>query len=186
MNIPLTRGEHSVQRSLVHQRRVTCSGYSRTDGLWDVEGHLIDTATYESNLATGTAPPGAPIHEMTIRLTVDVDLHIIDAAASTLHSPYLVCGEISTAYKELIGLQIQPGFTAMVKNRFRRHQGCSHLTEMLPSVATEAFQLLMPVWSRMGRPFVMVDSCHALRADGEVVKEHFPLQYKPRLHEPVR
>ncbi len=36
-----------VDREPIHTRRIECTGYRRTDGLWDVEGHLVDTKSYE-------------------------------------------------------------------------------------------------------------------------------------------
>ena len=33
-------------RQLLHKRVVQCWGYRREDGLWDIEGRLVDTKTY--------------------------------------------------------------------------------------------------------------------------------------------
>ena len=35
-----------VPREPLHTRRVECRGYRRADGLWDIEGHLVDTKAY--------------------------------------------------------------------------------------------------------------------------------------------
>ena len=59
-------------RSLLHKRSVDCYGYLRDDGLYDIEGHLIDVKTYTvEELDRGPIPPGEPIHEMWLRLTID-------------------------------------------------------------------------------------------------------------------
>ena len=41
--MPLPR---PARRELIHQRDIRCRGYQREDGLWDIEGELIDTKTY--------------------------------------------------------------------------------------------------------------------------------------------
>ncbi len=64
-------------REHIHTRKVQCEGFRRADGLWDIEGHITDTKTYGfGNRERGQVPPGAPIHDMSIRLTVDDGLTI--------------------------------------------------------------------------------------------------------------
>ncbi|WP_158592278.1 DUF2889 domain-containing protein [Noviherbaspirillum sedimenti] len=174
----ITETSESVERRLIHQRRVTCSGFARSDGTWDIEGHLIDTVTESVELVTGTIAPGEPMHEMRLCITIDLEMRIIDAQARTLHGPYPVCGEINATYRSLIGLQIKPGFTQLVKRQFRDELGCTHLNELLPPMATAAFQLLLPIWAQMGKPFNMVGGCHALRFDGDIVRKYFPDQFR--------
>ena len=41
--MPLTQ---TVRRKAMHTRVVTCHGYLREDGLWDIEGHMVDTKPY--------------------------------------------------------------------------------------------------------------------------------------------
>ena len=36
-----------VGRQHLHTRRVTCQGFFRDDGLWDIEGRITDEKTYE-------------------------------------------------------------------------------------------------------------------------------------------
>ena len=48
-----------VGRQHLHTRRVTCQGFFREDGLWDIEGHITDEKTYEhSNEWRGKLKPG--------------------------------------------------------------------------------------------------------------------------------
>ncbi len=78
-----------ASRDLIHSRQVECRGYRRSDGLWDVEGHLTDTKTYGfENEFRGVVPPGVPVHEMWVRLTVDDEMVIQDIETSTDHSPF--------------------------------------------------------------------------------------------------
>ena len=45
----------SAPRQLMHNRAIECRGYQREDGLWDIEGHLVDTKTYPTPRATPAA-----------------------------------------------------------------------------------------------------------------------------------
>jgi hypothetical protein len=168
-------------RRAIHLRRITCEGFARDDGLFDIEGTLIDTKPYDTRLPEKDVPAQAAIHHMTLRLTIDRQWTIRDAVARTLHGPYASCGEISASYRQLIGLRIEAGFTKSVKRMFRGTLGCSHLTELLPPMATTAFQML---WSEHDGPASAAASadkpnasplggCHVLRVDGPVAKLHF-------------
>ncbi len=47
-------------------------GYLRDDGLWDLEGELIDEKSYTyADRDRGPLPAGRPMHHMRVRLTVD-------------------------------------------------------------------------------------------------------------------
>ena len=60
-----------LSRQLLHKRVVQCWGYRREDGLWDIEGRLVDTKTYP--FPTKIAERFRPVNRYTtwIRLTVD-------------------------------------------------------------------------------------------------------------------
>ena len=61
----------------MHTRHVECRGYERDDGLWDIEGHLVDTKPYDmpnDDRVSGKIAAGEALHEMWIRLTVDAIL----------------------------------------------------------------------------------------------------------------
>ena len=97
-------------REHIHTRDITCTGYRRDDGLWDIEGHLTDTKTYAfSNDERGEVPPGVPVHEMWIRLTVNDTLEIKDVEAATDYSPFALCRDVTPNFQRLIGLRIGAG-----------------------------------------------------------------------------
>lgn len=175
-----------VTRETFHTRQVTCVGFSRSDGLWDVEGRIVDTKSYPIHIFDERAiAAGEPIHQMRVRITVDDAFVIREAEATTDHAPYAVCAEIGQAYQKLVGLRITPGFTAKVKELFRAAEGCTHITELLGPMATTAFQTItagrmrraevsgLPVRRSREQDNRFLDSCHALRRDGEVAKRHF-------------
>ena len=86
-----------VPRTLLHTRTIECRGYRRDDALYDIEGHLVDVKSVAfHNMDRGEVEAGEPIHEMWIRLTVDLKLHVVDVEAQTVWGPYAACGDIAS------------------------------------------------------------------------------------------
>ncbi len=83
MSLPVTE----VERELLHTRRIRYEGYRRADGLWDIEGHLTDIKNHDYALKTGVRRAGQPVHSMWLRLTIDRELNVVDAAASPTRCP---------------------------------------------------------------------------------------------------
>ena len=75
-------------REASHQRSITITAYARSDGLWDIEGHLTDAWTQPVPRAGGLLPPGEPMHSMRLRLTVDSSATVVAAHAITEAGPY--------------------------------------------------------------------------------------------------
>lgn len=174
-----------VPRAPIHTRRVTCEGFRREDGLWDIEGHLTDVKSYGfGNEWRGTIPPGEPLHQMRMRLTVDDALAIVAVEAATEHGPYALCPAVTPRFAALVGLKIGPGFTRAVRERLGGPAGCTHLVELLGPMATTAFQTVFPILARERkgeadpekRP-ILLDSCHVFAADGEHARRHWPAFY---------
>lgn len=175
------RSDQSTRR-LVHARRIVCMGYERDDGLFDIEGSMVDTKGHDSDLLFKVVPAGSPIHEMRLIVTVDAQLVIRHIEAHTDVGPSRFCAEINAAYGSLKGLSIGAGFMKVVKSRLAGPNGCTHLTELLGPIATTAIQTLMGLRSNTARRSApaddssgvqahpMVDSCHAWRAGGDVVR----------------
>jgi hypothetical protein len=182
-----------VPREPIHNRTIECRGFRRADGLWDIEGHLTDTKTYAfRNHFRGDVPPGAPVHDMWLRLTVDDRLVIHAVEAVTEASPYPVCPAITPNFRRLEGLRIYPGFQKQVRELLGGTEGCTHLVDLLGPLATTAYQTVFPYraqqheerLAREGRAAErptrkpkLVDSCHAFASDGEVVGRYWPEFY---------
>lgn len=173
-----------VTRRPIHLRRFTCEGTVRSDGLFEVVGTLIDTKPYELKMLEKVVPPLSPVHHLTITLTIDANRWIVDVQAEFLASPHAVCSAITPAYRRLIGMQIRPGFVSEAKRMFRGEYGCSHMSEMLPQMATTAYQML---WKgaddvtdthNAAHTNTPLGGCHALAVTGEVVRLHFPQRFK--------
>jgi len=175
----------AVDREAIHQRDIECRGYRRADGLWDIEGRMVDTKTYAfDNRYRGQVDPGTPVHDMWIRVTVDDHLEIHDIEASTDSHPFPNCPDIAPHYRGMVGTRIRPGWTRQVKERLGQADGCTHLTRLLQELAVVAIQTIIPRLSREGklpesdkRP-PHIDSCHALKSDGPVVMELYPKWYR--------
>jgi len=197
-----------VGRQHLHTRRVTCQGFFREDGLWDIEGRITDEKSYEHvNEWRGPLKPGDFVHDMSIRLTLDHKFTIVDVEAVTDKSPYRICGDVAPDFKKLIGLRIGGGFHREVRARLGGVHGCTHIVELLGPVATTAFQTLSSGKARelerahrtksdpapkadapskpRRKPHV-IDTCHAWAADGPVVKRWAPDFYSGPDAEAVR
>ena len=174
----------AVERERLHSRNYDFGGYRRTDGLWDIEGRMTDTKTYAfDNRDRGRIEPGTPLHDMSIRLTLDEDLVVRDIEVQTDAGPYAICPAIAPNFKRMIGSRVGPGWRRAIRANLGGVEGCTHLVEMLSAMATVAFQSLYPVLAKKmasaPRRFKpgLIDSCHAYRSDGEVVKQSWPEHY---------
>lgn len=184
-----------VERQHLHTRKVTCTGYRRSDGLWDIEGHITDQKTYPfHSQSRGLMEPGEFVHQMWVRLTLDEEFVVRAVEAVTDHSPFPVCPAITPNFQRLVGLRVAAGWTAAVRERLGGIEGCTHLVELLGPVATTAFQTIAPVLAKereekrkadeaAGLPVPprkrppLLNTCHAFRSDGPVVKKAWPEFY---------
>ena len=166
-----------------HTRTVECRGYQRDDGLWDIEGHLVDTKPFDvrpMDRPGGVLPAGEPMHDMWIRLTVDLELRIHAVAVASDAGPYRGCGAIVPAFQALVGVQIRPGFTQKTRELLGGTRGCTHLVELLGPVATTAYQTLYGAREKVrpagsdGRRPALIDSCHMYAASGPLVRQRWP------------
>jgi hypothetical protein len=177
----------TMSRELLHTRTITCEGYEREDGKWDIDSWLTDAKTYEfANKDHGTVAPGAHIHGMGLRMTFDLELNIHDMIAVTDFSPYRICPDITPNFRKLVGLNLSKGFMRVARERVGGVNGCVHLFDLLGPMATTAYQTLDEIRydaflekERRGEPVMpfFIDSCHAWTTDGDVLKREFPSLY---------
>jgi len=181
----------AAPRRHLHTRKITCEGYEREDGLWDIEARIVDTKTYAAEEPyRGRREPGMHVHDMQLRLTLDRDMVVRDIEATTNDAPYDVCPTVAPAYKALIGAKVGGGWRRAVAEAAGRTKGCTHITELLMPAATVAFQT-MGSWPTDGEVATeaapdqrkkphFIDGCKAWASDGTVVQRLFPLHYKPK------
>ena len=170
-------------RQLKHTRSITVQAFSRDDGLWDVEARLTDMKTRDVELAAVVRKVGEPIHDMTLRVTIDTSLRVVAASAISEAVPYPgSCENITPDYGQLVGLNLLNGFYREVRQRLSGVSGCTHLTELasvLPTAAVQAFagDVFHTDGNADKQPF-QLDRCHALRTDGAAVREFYPRWYR--------
>lgn len=176
-----------VSRQLRHRRAIRAEAFERDDGLWDLEACLTDHKPRDVALAPGVRPKGLPIHELWLRITIDHQLTIVDAEASSEWVPYPGhCETANPAYRALIGLNLLNDFRRQARRLLAGTAGCTHLTELcsiLPTAAVQAFA--GDIWRTRdsatdtpadaeSEPPFQLDRCHALRFDGEAVRRFYP------------
>jgi hypothetical protein len=172
--------DRGIAREPVHARAIEIRGYKRADGLYDIEGRLVDTKAHDFRLAAGVRKAGEPIHAMWLRITIDTNLVIVDAEAGMDAVPYADhCGAIEPAYRKLVGVAIRPGYQQKLKELFGGVKGCTHLTELAAALATGAFQTMagQRVQDPAKKPF-QLDRCHSLDSTGPAVARYYPRWYR--------
>ncbi len=168
----------AAPRKLLHTRTITCHGYQRNDGLWDIEGHLVDVKSYDFD------NDHRKMHEMWLRLSIDDDMQIREAEAATDYAPYAMCPDITERFALLAGLRIGPGIHREIQKRVGGVRGCTHLVELLRPLATTAFQTLVSKRRKREsdpdappkRP-LFINTCHAHASDSPEVKRRWPAFY---------
>lgn len=184
--MPLTP---AVPREPVHTRKIECRGYRREDGLWDIEGHIVDTKGFDFlSEWRGHVEAGTPVHDMWIRLTLDEGFVVREVEAVTDSSPYQMCPAITANFKRLIGLKIARGWNRQVRRMLGGINGCTHLVDLLGPIATTALQTMRGYerkkareaqetpTARDVRPEVL-NTCHAWAEDSPVVRRWAPKFY---------
>ncbi len=170
----------NCSRQAAHQRSITVSAFARSDGLWDLEGHLTDIWPHPVGKAGGTLAAGQPMHEMWLRLTVDRSATIVAAQAATDAGPYdQVCGAITPDYAQLVGVQISRGYRDTIRRLFGRTAGCTHINELANVMGSAAMQAM---WDDLPsdpevKPYSL-DGCHALATTGPQVAKYFPRWFR--------
>ena len=173
-----------VQRQHLYDRDIECRGFLRADGLWDIEGHLRDARMFLSRTDFhGEVPAGAPVHVMSMRMTVDEDLTIQAIEAVMDSRPYEVCSGVTPNYQRLVGANLRSGFAKAIRDLLGGPEGCTHLREMLGPMATAAFQSVVNYRRQQnagedaGAKTRMLNSCYALSSASAVVKVRWPDAY---------
>jgi hypothetical protein len=170
------------ERTPAHQRAITVQAFQRSDGLWDIEGHLTDNWPYAVPVAGGTLPAGQPMHSMWLRLTVDATATIVAAQAVTDAGPYGVaaCGAIAPDYGQLVGVAVARGWRDAIRRLFGRTAGCTHINELAGVMGSAVLQAMWEVLVKGSdsKPF-SIDGCHVLKASSPQVAKFFPRWYQP-------
>lgn len=141
-------------REHIHTRTIAITAYRRKDGLMDVDGRITDVKPFEHQMMDGRREPGEPVHDLSIRITLDDEFNVTDAIASMDQGAHDLCPRAAPNFANIIGLQIGPGWNKKVKAAMSPGLGCTHIIEMLAQMASGAMQAK---WSRKS---VRSSTCH--------------------------
>ena len=178
---------NGARRRLMHTRSVECNGFLRDDGLWEVEARLVDTKPFTQAVDRyrEELKPGAPVHDLRLRLAVDDRMTIHEAEATMRATPYPTCIEVALVLGRLVGENIGRGWREVFRRKIGRLEGCTHLSELFGPAVTTLFQTMSYGRDPEGgdtpenqqisgkRPF-FIGGCHSWRTDGPIVADKFP------------
>lgn len=185
----MTADLHPAPREELHHRQIDLRFYRRADGLYEVEGRLLDTKRepFRRQLAQQDTPPGTPIHDIVVTLVVDEDLCVHDAWARMAATPFGICPGAADTLAPLKGLSMARGWNKRVRELLGGAASCTHIVELMGPMATTAFQGLAPRrLAKINLPGseaqrqAKVDSCYAYGAQREVVAQLWPHLHRPQ------
>jgi hypothetical protein len=115
------------QRNLKHTRTISIDAYARDDGLRDIDARINDVKTRDFAWSSGVRASGAPIHHLSLRLTVDPAMKVHQVQAVSDAVPYQdSCNVITPDYKKLAGPNLMRQFRTNVKERVGGNLGRTH------------------------------------------------------------
>ena len=175
------------EREHIHTRTIVINAFRRQDGLLDVEGRITDIKPFEHHMRDGIRKAGEPVHDLSIRITLDNALTVTDAVASMDYTAHDLCPQAAPNFSNIVGLQIGPGWNKKIKGAMSPGLGCTHIIEMLAQMATGAKQAL---WARKaGDPVEtppaqeqtmdheMLNTCYPYRASSPWIRDNYPDSY---------
>jgi hypothetical protein len=185
---PIPTSTDDVTREPIHTRRISFEGFRRSDGLFEVVGHLTDRKPYEFTPPSGLRVVAAnePIHDIGLCVVFDLDM-VIHAVTTTMRAyPYRDCIGGGESLQALVGVRIGAGWSGEVRKRLPTGETCTHLREILIPLATAAIQAVNPLRAQSlldgtdanGKPH-KVDSCYAYGASRELVMQRWPAFHRP-------
>jgi hypothetical protein len=168
-------------RSAAHTRKVTYCGWRRDDGLWDIEGELLDLKEAEwASRDKGLQPPGA-VHHMKVRICVDETLTVIEAHADMPETPFAECLPATSPVQRLVGQKLARGWRKAIDHAMGGTLGCTHLRELLQGLGTAAYQTVAPtrnIGADPTQPPRHLGQCISWDFSGPVMKRHLPEFYR--------
>ena len=157
-----------VPREEVHNRRVSCNGFVREDGLFDIEAEMTDNKSYPFPTEfRGDVTPDQYVHHMKVRVTVDREMKVHAAEALTIAGPYAICPTANDVFADIVGLTIGPGWRRRVAAAIGGRHGCTHITELMGVIGTIAFQTRYGEEARQRRQTVAATGMETAEARSE-------------------
>ena len=184
----------AVTREQLHHRDVDLRFFRRSDGLFEVEGCLVDTKSHPFRrlLAEKDVLPGQHLHDITVRLVLDSELQVRTADAAMRATPFNICPGAAAALQSLVGLRIGAGWNKRVRDLLGGVASCTHIVELLGPMATTVLQVMVPLRAAANndpaneaQQRFRVDSCYAFAAEREVVARLLPQLQRAKPKTPI-
>ena len=176
-----------IVRVPMHHRQIDLRGAARSDGLFEISAHLVDSKPHDFTPPgdTRTVAAGAPIHDLGLTLVFDADM-VVRAVKTFIRAyPYGPCPGGGQTLSSLVGVRIGAGWNSEIRKRLPVCDTCTHLKELLGPMASAAYQTmtarrmhLVQARDAQGKP-AKIDSCHAYGASRSLVARLWPEHHRP-------
>ncbi|GAB2483160.1 DUF2889 domain-containing protein [Comamonas humi] len=167
----------SASRTPGHSRDVRYRSFKRDDGLWDIEGELLDTKPYDVTLSgPRVVKAGSAIHHMWIRATVDGRLVVQAIEAAMDAHPHDTCPPALDTMQRMVGCSMARGWRKSIEQNLGNVQGCTHMRELLFNMATAAFQSVQGSFAALdpSQPPRHLGQCTGWDFNGAAVARIYP------------
>lgn len=164
-------------RTPQHMRQVSFRSFEREDGLWDIEGELLDSKAVDTQRGHGLGlrKAGEPIHHMRIRVTINTQLVVQAIEAAMDAHPIEGCPDALDAMQRMVGCSMARGWRAAINTHLAGVAGCTHMRELLQNMATAAFQSIVSAFSTEPElPAAYLGRCTGWDFDGPAVAKYHP------------
>lgn len=183
-----------VSREPLHHRAIDMRGFRRSDGLYDIEGRITDIRSYDFSPERGrTVKANTPLHDMWVRLIIDLEMQIHEVEAITDASPFPECPSAAPNLQVLKGVNLGKGWRKAISEKLSGTDGCTHLKELLNTIGSAAYQTMAQIRrahvaesaesakrvepkAAKARPS-MLDSCFAMSTERTVILRKWPAFY---------
>ncbi len=167
----------TIARTPQHIRQVNYRSFEREDGLWDIEGELLDTKAIDLPRPNGEGirKAGDPIHHMLIRVTVNTQLVVQEIESSMQAHPVQGCPAALDAMQRMVGCSMARGWRKAIETNLAGITGCTHMRELLNNMATATFQSIVSAFSTTpDQPPAYLGRCTGWSFNGPAVMQYYP------------
>lgn len=167
----------TIARTPQHIRQVNYRSFEREDGLWDIEGELLDTKAIDLPRPNGEGirKAGDPIHHMLIRVTVNTQLVVQAIEACMQAHPVQGCPAALDAMQRMVGCSMARGWRKSIETNLAGITGCTHMRELLNNMATATFQSIVSAFSTTpDQPPAYLGRCTGWSFNGPAVMQYYP------------
>ena len=166
-----------VERTPQHVREVRYQSYQRSDGLWDIEGELLDRKQQDIFLhGLRELKADTPMHHMRIRATIDSQLRVHAIEAVIERHPLDDCPKAAPSLQSMVGQSMSRGWRKAIAENLVGESSCTHLRELLFNMATVAYQSMHAAFLSQdeSQPPGYLGQCLGWAMDGSAVARYYP------------